>query len=462
MSRRLTLNFGLRYSFFPAAHEPDDRFRVFRPESYDPAKAVTVNASGQIIRGSGDRFNGLVNPTSYWDNHTKNFAPRFSFAYDLTGKGNTAVRGGYGLFFSREILGAFILMSGNPPFSQLVTLLNTNLSNPGGGTARDFDLPITLGSIDLNQLTPYTEQWNLNVQHRLMTNTVLEVGYSGSRTIHMMRTQDINQPLPSAGVAQGTAGFNANQLRPYKGWGIISHREQSYAASYNGLQMGLTRNFSRGLGITASYTWSRALDNADFTGGIYGAAPNTSDLKERGRASFDATHNFIASYIYDLPFLRNRHDLVGRVVGGWQLSGITTIRTGLPLNPTLGRDYAGVGSSAGQRPQTTGDPMLSHGERTADRWFDTTKYVEPAFGTFASSGRNILSLPGWNNWDLAMTKSFRLRARTNVEFRADAFNFPNHTQFNAVGSSYATPSTFGKVTSAKNERALMLGFRLSF
>jgi hypothetical protein len=462
VSRRLTLNFGLRYSLFPPAHEPDDRFRIFRQESYDPAKAVTVTSSGQIPRGTGDRFNGLVNPVSHWNTHKKNFAPRFSFAYDLTGKANTAIRGGYGLFYSREILGAFILMSGNPPFSQLVTLLNTNLSNPGGGSARDFDLPITLGSIDTNQLTPYVEQWNLTVSHRLMSNTVLEVGYSGSRTVHMMRTQDINQPLPSAGVAQGLAGFNANQLRPYKGWGVISHREQSYAASYNGLQVGLTRNFSRGLGLTASYTWSRALDNADFTGGIYGFAPDTRNLKERGRASFDATHNFVTSYIYDLPFLHNRHDLLGHVLGGWQVSGVTTIRTGLPLNPTLGRDYAGVGSASGQRPQTTGSPMLSHDERTADRWFDTTKYVVPAFGTFASTGRNILSLPGWNNWDLALTKSFRIRETTSIELRAEAFNLPNHTQFNGVGASVATPATFGRVTSAKNERTMMLGFRLSF
>jgi Carboxypeptidase regulatory-like domain len=462
VSRRLTLNFGLRYSFFPPAHEPDDRFRVFRKESYDPAKAVTVNSSGQIPKGSGERFNGLVNPVPYWNSHKKNFAPRFSFAYDLTGNANTAIRGGYGLFYSREILGAFILMSGNPPFSQLVTILNTNLSNPGGGTTRDFDLPITLGSIDLDQLTPYVQQWNLNIQHRLVNNTVLEVGYSGSRTIHMMRTQDINQPLPSAGVAQGSAGNNANQNRPYKGWGVINHREQSYAASYNGLQMGVTRNFSRGLGLTASYTWSKALDNADFTAGIYGFSPNTRNQQERGRASFDATHNFVASYIYDLPFLRNRHDVLGAVLGGWQVSGITTIRTGLPLNPVLGRDYAGVGAADRQRPQTSGSPALGHDERTVDRWFDTTKYAAPAFGTFSSTGRNILSLPGWHNWDLSLTKNFKIRERTNFELRADAFNFVNHTQFNAVGASMAVPTTFGKVTSARNERTLMLGFRLQF
>ena len=135
-TRKLTLNFGLRYSIFPPAHEPDARFRVFLPSKYDPAQAVTLNAAGQVQRGAGNRFNGLVDPTAYWKSSRKNFAPRFSFAYDLFGNGRTALRGGYGLFYSREILGAFILMSGNPPFSELLTIDNTQLSNPGGGSAR--------------------------------------------------------------------------------------------------------------------------------------------------------------------------------------------------------------------------------------------------------------------------------------------------------------------------------------
>ncbi|MBI3694664.1 MAG: TonB-dependent receptor, partial [Acidobacteria bacterium] len=246
VTRRLTLNFGLRYSFFPPAHEASDKYRVFRIANYDPSKAVTLNTSGQIIKNSGDLLNGNVNPVSYWRNSHRNLAPRFSFAYDLFGDGKTALRGGYGMFYSREILGAFILMSGNPPFAKLVSLFNTGLSNPGGGTARDVDLPITLGNIDTNQLTPYTQQWNLNIQRALSGSTMLEIGYSGSRAIHMMRTQDINQPLANAGIANGT--LNANFLRPYKGWGVINQREQSYMSNYHGLQTGLSRNFSRGLG----------------------------------------------------------------------------------------------------------------------------------------------------------------------------------------------------------------------
>jgi hypothetical protein len=462
VNRKLTLNFGLRYSYFPPAHEPDGRFRVFVPSEYKPARAVTVDNAGRIPRGTGgDRFNGLVKPEPFWRTSKKNFAPRFSFAYDPSGNGRTAIRGGYGLFYSREILGAFILMSGNPPFSELLTIENTLLSNPAGGSQRNFDLPITLGSIDTNQLTPNTQQWNLNIQRGLGGNTVLEVAYSGSRTIHMMRTQDINQPLPDARIAQGQ--LNANQQRPYKGWGVINHREQSYMANYHGLQTGLNRSFSRGLMLQVAYTWSRAIDNADFSGGIYGFVPNTRDSSgERGRANFDASHNFIASYLYEIPFLKTRSDLVGKVFGGWQVSGITAIRTGLPISPEIGRDYAGVGTSTRQRPMASRTPFLSRGERNINRWFDPAAYSLPAFGTFSPVARNILSGPGWNNWDMSFAKFVRFSESRRLEIRADGFNVFNHTQFNGVGTSFTTPSAFGRVTSTRNERSFMLGTRFEF
>ncbi|MBL8222325.1 MAG: hypothetical protein JNL62_24020, partial [Bryobacterales bacterium] len=461
VSRRLTLNIGLRYSYFPPATEPDNRFRVFIPEQYNPAQAVSVNNAGQVARGAGNRFNGLVDPTNFWIKHKKNFAPRFSFAYDLFGNGKTAVRGGYGLFYSREILGAFILMSGNPPFSELLTVENTNLSNPGGGTTRNFDLPITLGSIDMNQLNPYTQQWNLNIQHGISNNMVFEIGYSGTVGLHFMRTQDLNQPLPDPRIAQGLQ--NANQARPYKGWSVINHREQSYSSNYHGLQMSLNRNFSKGLMFQTSYTWSKTIDNADFSAGIYGFYPNTQDARgERGRANLDATHNFIGSLVYDIPFLKGNQSLLGKALGGWQVSAVYTLRTGLPINPQYGRDNAGVGSSARQRPEAVGSPFLSHGERSIDRWFNPSVYRAPALGTFSSVARNILSGPGWNQWDTTFMKYFAIRDAIRLELRAEAYNLFNHTQFDGVGQTFTTASTFGRVTSARNPRAFMLGARLQF
>ncbi|MFN7932310.1 MAG: carboxypeptidase regulatory-like domain-containing protein [Bryobacteraceae bacterium] len=461
VNRRLTLNLGVRYSYFPPATEPDNRFRVFIPEQYNASQAVNVNASGQVVRGSGNRFNGLVDPTNFWIKHKKNFAPRFSFAYDVFGNGRTAVRGGFGLFYSREILGAFILMSGNPPFSELLTVDNTSLSNPGGGTTRNFDLPIELGSIDMNQLNPYTQQWNINIQHGLTNNMVLEIGYSGTHGLHFMRTQDLNQPRPDPRIAQGLQ--NANQVRPYKGWAVINHREQSYASNYHGLQTSLNRSFSKGLLFQTSYTWSKAIDNADFTGGIYGFYPNTLDARgERGRANFDATHNFIGSLVYDIPFLRDRKDILGKAFGGWQVSGIYTLRTGLPINPQLGRDNAGVGSSSRQRPEASGSPFIAKGERTITRWFNPSVWSAPALGTFSSVARNVLSGPGWNQWDTTFMKYFAIKEGVRFELRAEAYNLFNHTQWDGVGTTFTTPTTFGQVTSARNPRSFMIGGRIQF
>ncbi len=461
VSRKLTLNLGLRYSYFPPAHEPTNRLRAFVPSQYSTAKAVTVNSAGQIPRGAGDRFNGLVDPTKYWQTHKKNFAPRFSFAYDLFGNGKTAIRGGYGLFYSREILGAFILMSGNPPFSELVTVDNTRLSAPGGGSSRNFDLPIALGSIDMNQLTPYTQQWNFNIQHGLGGHMVLEVGYSGSRGLHFMRTQDLNQPQPNPLIPQG--GANANQLRPYQGWAAISHREQSYSSNYHGLQTSLNRSFSNGLLFQTAYTWSKAIDNADFTGGIYGNFPDTRNSRgERALSSFDARHNFIGSMVYEIPFLKGRKDMVGRAFGGWQVGTIYTLRTGLPISPELGRDIAGVGSATRQRPLATGTPQLAHDQRSLTQWFNASVYSLPAFGTFSPVSRNIVTGPGWNQWDMNFMKAFPLKEGVRMELRAEGYNFFNHTQFNGVGTSFTTPTTFGRVTSTRNERNFMVGARIQF
>ena len=176
-----------------------------------------------------------------------------------------------------------------------------------------------------------------------------------------------NQPRPDARIAQGS--LNPNQQRPYKGWTVINHREQSYMSNYHGLQVGLNRSFSRGFLAQVAYTWSKAIDNADFSGGIYGFVPNSRDSSgERGRANFDSNHNFIASYTWELPFLKGRKDALGKALGGWQLSGITAIRTGLPISPEIGRDVAGVGTSARQRPVASRTPFLSRSERNINRW----------------------------------------------------------------------------------------------
>jgi hypothetical protein len=461
VTSRFMLNVGLRYSYFPPAYEAQGKYRVFSPAAYDPSQAVAVNAAGQIVPGSGNTMDGLVNPANLWKYSNHNLAPRFSFAYDPKGDGKTSIRGGFGIFYSREILGAFILMSGNPPFQQQALIYNDSLSNPSNGST-PAATPATLGSNDLNQHTPYTEQFNLNIQRTLSNNFLLEIGYAGSHGVHMERTQDINQPLANIGIANKT--LNANALRPYQGYGIIDNREQSYASKYNGLQVELSRRFSHGLMFKADYTWSKALDNTDCcSGNIYNPYPDTRNAGlEWGRSSFDAEHAFIANYVWEIPFLQKRTDMAGKLLGGWQLSGITTIQTGRPIDPVLGIDQAGVGSAQGQRPQVLTSPFIGFGNRTPGEWFNPADFTLPALGTFATTSRNFLSGTGLNNWDMSLFKTFALYERMNLQFRFDAFNPWNHTEFSTVGLSYAAPTQFGKVTNAQNARNLMMGLRLSW
>ena len=150
------------------------------------------------------------------------------------------------------------------------------------------------------------------------------------------------------------------------------------------------------------------------------------------------------------------------VLGGWQYSGVVTLRTGLPINPVTGRDYAGVGSADRQRPQVISSPVLPSDQQSVTQWFNPAAYVAPAFGTFSSTGRNIIYGPGYQVFDMSFQKIIRVGERSQFEIRADGFNIFNHTQFDAIGTTFTTPATFGKVTSTRNERSFMVGARIQF
>jgi hypothetical protein len=458
-TQRLTLNLGVRYAYFPPASEPDRRYRSFIPEAYDPAAAVTVLPNGRIPRTAGDRLNGIVDPSDYWEYSRWNFAPRLSLSYDLLGNGRTALRGGFGRYHSREILGAFILIASNPPFQERLEVENTSLSNPGGGTGRDFDLPINLSAIDPDQTTPYTDQWNINVQQLLGRATVVEVGYVGTRGRHMMRSRDINEGPLNADVPAGR--ISANALRPYRGWGQISWREQTYDSDYHGLQLSVDGQVQSNLKLRAAYTLSRTRDNADNRGHIYGASAYNNLMPDLlvGPASFDTPHRFVSSLIYRTPWFAERRDVLGAVAGGWTFSTIFTAETGYPFTPAIGVDRAGIGAARDQRPVLVGDWRVDN--QSVDRWFNTAAFEMPQPGTLAATPRNFMRLPGRSNWDISMSKFFELVGTTRLEVRVEAFNAFNTTQFSNVGSSMSS-ATFGRVTAAHPARRVQLGLRLTY
>jgi hypothetical protein len=463
VTNRLTFDLGVRYSRIPPAYEPNDRYRVFLPQAFDPAKAVTVLPDGTIPKSSGgDRYNGIVNPKNYWDWNPWNFAPRFGFAYDLSGAGKTAIRGGFGIFAARESLDAFILLASNPPFAEQLQLLNTTLSNPGGGSTEDFNLPLNVGSMDPHQPIPYTEQWNLNIQHALAEGTVLEVGYSGTHSVHGERTRDFNLGPLSAAASSGD--ISADSLRPYPGYSEIAYREQSFNGNYHGLQVLLDRTFHSGLGLTAGYTWSKSINNVnqdlapENSNPYYPFYPNGM----RGPDNFDAAHRFMGSFVYELPFLKTRRDFVGHVLSGWTLSGIVSMQSGFPVTPTAGTDRAGFGYEAGQRAVVNGNWALPKDQRSITQWINVPAFSMPDQGTLATTGRGIMRGPGINNWDMSLAKTVRVyRDVAKLDIRVEAFNVFNHTQW-ARYSADLSSSFFGEITSARPPRTMQVSLRLSF
>jgi hypothetical protein len=213
---------------------------------------------------------------------------------------------------------------------------------------------------------------------------------------------------------------------------------------------------SRGGLISASYTWSKAI--TDATG--WNETPmNSYDFKrDRGRSGYDRRQIFILSYIYPLPFWREQNLWYKKAFGGWELSGITTIQSGLPLNIGIQGDRAGTGTG-GQRPNVVGDPYQDGGQRT--RWFNTQAFALPALGTFGDLGRNAIEGPGTNNWDVSLQKVFQFTESMNLEFRAEFYNMPHHFSYFGVATTVGA-ANFGQVTSANDPRTLQFGLRFAF
>jgi hypothetical protein len=454
---------------------------IFNPRFFDPSRAPVVDrATGQIVAGTGDPANGLaVGGSEYPESFQVRFpaydqpvfqsllrglpneispydygtlGPRFGFAYDLTGRQNTVLRGGYGMFHER-IQGNFVFgRVNNPPFIQEAQLFSANVENPAGGSQRIFPSNITSYDIDLK--VPTVQNWSFGVQHKLRGDTLIDVAYVGSNGWNQYRQLNINQ-LP-VGTIQRNPGVNIQALRPYQGYAEINQFVTNAQFNYHSLQTQVKKQFRDGGLINVAYTWSKAIADASD----YSERPMDSYnwSLDRGLASYDRRHILTISYIYPLPFWREQNAWYKLAFGGWQLSGITSINSGRPLNLALQGDTAGIGQS-GQRPNLIGDPEES--AETATRWFNPSAFAVPPAGTFGNLGRNAIIGPGTNNWDVSLQKLFRIRERTTIEFRAEIYNAPHHFSYFGVATTIGA-TNFGQVTSATDPRTFQFGLRLQF
>lgn len=498
---RVTLTLGLRYSWFGQPFSGNNQLNNFDPKVYDPAKAPTISTTGQLCLvtacpGGGtpnpnfDPLNGFIvagtnSPfgSHVSNNDNKDFAPRIGIAWDPFGDGKTAVRAGYGIFYDSTLVGTFEQnVFNDPPFTTTASIVSAPFTNPSGGNLNISANPPAFGGagsaafIGLPWHTPYTQQWSLDIQHQLKKDMMLDVGYYGNNSHHLLGVVDINQVMPGVGAANGLdpATFTSsarelplNQFRPFLGYGAISGIENEFNSNYHSLQAQFQKRWGASSLFVFNYTWSHNLTNnpSDRSN----APQNTYDIAaEYGPSALDRRQNITASYVYDLPWYRSQAGYAGHILGGWEVSGLVYYYTGTPLTVTTSNtDPAGLGllgaSASSARPDIIGDPNKG-APHTVAEFFNTSAFT-PNLQTSnrpGNSGRGVVTGPSFQRWDLSLFKNTKLRGEsTYLQFRAEAFNVFNHTNFNAVGTNI-TLSTFGKVTSANDPRILQLGLKLYF
>jgi hypothetical protein len=489
----LTLELGTRYVYWPPWHAQLDNIAMFNPAFYDKSQAAVVDRSSGAVTG-GDRFNGVVLPGNgfpadakgvvpaaddpqyqrlfhglprgFSKTHPFVFEPRFGLAWQLNPK--SVLRLGAGVFHTRITLNDSTLLGGNPPIQFKVGVTNGLVDQPTGATRRDFPLLMTEQDPVFDHPTAYS--WSLSFQRQLPWDIAADVTYVGRVGTHLQRERNINQLLP--GTLQANPGVNLNALRPYLGFGNIRLSENAGRSEYNGLQLSLERRFRGGLGFGLAYTFSKLQDNASDKRDLMFNAYDDSGYW--GISNNDRTHVLAFHYLYELPLWRHQDTVLKKILGGWQLSGVTFFQSGRPLSIWRGDDRAGVGDTTNQPWDLVGDsnvsnPQFSQG-RSKDQnfWFNPQAFKEPALGTFGNSGRNILRAPWFQSWDIALFKNVPMGGTRRLQLRLEAFNFPNHPNLGDAnagnGGVIIDPKNadFGRVLTKTSERAVQLGVKFMF
>jgi outer membrane receptor protein involved in Fe transport len=435
---KLTLNLGLRYQYYQPTHDKWNK------------AAIIDLPTNTVHQGT-------------WEPTKLSFGPRVGLAYSFNDK--TVIRSGFGIYYNQQPYNFLQFLIANAPVYvlQSVTLTAATPVNwtqvfsatPG----KSAQSPFTEG---LRMPTPYVEQWNFGIQRSIGSGLVTSVSYVGNQSHHQPLRLNPNQGIQDPDPANPTPLANR---RPYSFVGDVYGQYNIQNANYHSLQASLKYRFSNGFSLLGSYTYSKAMDIADA-----GATLPVNGLDAKGSsygpANFDRAHIFTASYSYELPigtgktFLNHMGWVSRQVIGGWQLSGITTLESGLPFSVTA-NDLSNTGGIHSQVADRTCNGNLPSDHRSISHWFDTACFSQPAAGRLGNSGRNPLWAPGAANFDLSAFKRFPFGEQRWVQFRTDFFSAFNHPMF-STGNQSTSSSTYGQITSATGARVVQFSLKVAF
>ena len=494
----LTIEAGLRQEFTTGWNEANGR-----------ASNYVENSSGVLVT------NPIVGNSVYTQNNAiRLFSPRVSAAWDVFGTGKTAVRAGYGMYYSLIDDLAF-LQNSLPPFNGAATFTGTIFPTLSPAPANPNNIfPIVTGpppantiyspqGIQANAKTPAVQEWNLSVEQQLSTNTSVRVAYVGSFGVHGLLSVDpntiaartCNAPTCTAGgittlaslggvaptVPKGAVyipGPAAKRPNPALSAGFFWLTEGN--SSYNALEADVTHRFSKGLQFRGNYTWAK---NLDINSGLTGAQANNqaqmvlnrSNLREDwGPSALTPTSQASISADYELPFGHNQRwmndvsRVRSKIVSGWQVNGIGTFLSGFPFTPLIGSNRSGDGDTRNPdrpslNPSFTGPIVTGN----PNQWFNPAAFILPTAGTFGNLGRGTLRGPGLADVDFSLFKNTALTEKTNLQFRAEFFNILNRSNFAAPNTTVfsganVSPSAGLITTTATSPRQIQLGLKLLF
>lgn len=477
---KVTLDFGLRYAFYPPVTDDRNMLFTYSSDAYDPGQtpAFADAAGNLLVVGTGNLFNGIriagrnsPHGRALYGADWNNLQPRLGAAWDPGGAGRFIVRAGYGTYFDQTRLERFAYATQEPrnnPLRTEVSISNPPLSNPARGSVVQTSAVATAYALGISDpfVAPRWQHWNVGMQRRLYSHGMIDVGYVGSAGDHLARFVDINQPQPTDLVGHGEA---PNTVRPFLGYSSIFMDETTARSRYHGFVAGFRHEGGRAGSVTASYTLSRNKADATYDFGGVDDPQNPLDKDaEFAAAVTDRTQIFSASYIYELPFAR---DGAGRwrkaLLGGWQIAGTAWIESGPPARmQVVNFNYEEGFFPSYLRPNQVGDPAA--GDSSGPLWFNRTSFVPSPAGEYGNAAVAPFRLPGRHQWDVALSKSVNLVRTTRLQFRADFINVFNHTQFldvntTCVGTtSCDTEFGFGEATSTRPPREIQLGVRLDW